>query len=366
MRGACFLGKARLGQTSINNKLRLGASCFEGEAEFYSARIKILEFIDANYQFVDASDRVRPLKKRIPGEPPAGFKRIMDSKAELDRKFEPMIFKKVESLLNTKRFRKRRDTIEELFPFEPRTLTLTDISFERFHGGPHRELSQELAMRCARGQDPTKFSRDPYLQLEEYYRHIGEDGAAVTIHYEGHCAVRQNAIAAWIAPEQGRFGRSILRKLVPDFVWKWSTGYEALEQGRVNWSLLRILVPDLIWKWSTGYGHRMWRLVVICLCLVAMGTVVYWSDNALVPPHGVHTPIPSPDTWYIKGLDRTVYSGDLLLPALNLRAGDIRIPNPDGWFYETYEAIHQLFGYVLLVLVIAWLTAVAKGDRRDR
>jgi thiosulfate reductase cytochrome b subunit len=58
-----------------------------------------------------------------------------------------------------------------------------------------------------------------------------------------------------------------------------------------------------------------------------------------------------------------VYSADLLIPVLDLRAGDVRIPNAN---LSLYEAFHQFAGWVLIALLIAWITAVAKGDRSDR
>jgi len=114
----------------------------------------------------------------------------------------------------------------------------------------------------------------------------------------------------------------------------------------------------------------MKRLALIFLFFVAIGTVIFWSDNALDLPSGVDAADQSQQMWpekmWPKIWDRTIYSTDLLIPMLDMRGGDVRIPNAAGWFYEGYEAFHRFVGWVLIVSLIAWITAVAKGDRSDR
>jgi hypothetical protein len=327
LRRAYFAGRVRLSQVTIKNKLRLGASCFKGEAELYDSDIKILELIDANYhQF--------PLEIRTTEEREE-FATIVETKDELERIFKPITFRWVASKLKTRRFRERERKVEELFPFKPDKVTLTDISFERFHGGPNRELAWELALRFCEGQDPTKFSRDPYLQLKKYYSSIGEDDDALDIHYRGRCALRENAKASR--------SRS--------------------KTGRVHWSRLK-MTTDSIWKLFTGYGQKMHRLLLAFLFFVTLGTIVFWSQTTLTLPPGTkeitEKAILSEQAWP-KLADRIVYSADLLIPVLDLRAGDTRIvTNSVTWFYE----VVQIFvGWLLIALLIAWITAVAKGDR---
>ena len=326
LRCAYFAGRVRLSQASIKNKLRLGASRFEGEAELYDSDIKILELIDANYHL----ERKHPLEIRTTEERD-DFATIVQTKDELERIFKPITFSWVASKLKTRRFRGRKRTVEELFPFKPNKLTLTGISFERFHGGPNRELAWELALKFCEGQDPTRFSRDPYLQLKKYYSSIGEDDDALDIHYRGRCALRKNAKAS----------RSRSKK------------------GRVHWSWPKIWITDSIWKWSTGYGQKMYRLLLTFAVLVAFGTAVLWSDRALTPlpeaARSVQEQQGSP-----KLVDRMVYSVDLLIPVLDLRAGDARIVDSVRWLYEVFLIFA---GWLLIALLIAWITAVAKGDR---
>jgi hypothetical protein len=306
-----------LGQSSIGERLRLGGSYFEREVELYSTDIRVLELIDANYPIKERPLQVRDSKRQDGSEP------VLTSK-ELERIFGE----------GTKRFRitrskDRQKKVEDLFPFQPAMLNLTDISFERFHGGPHRELARDLAVRLSEGQDPTKFSRDPYLQLEKYYSDIGDEDDALDIHYKGHCALRKNAKA-----------------------YKRSS-----EEGRVNWSRMKIWGPDLIWKWTTGYGQQMKRLLYIFVVFVVAGTLFFWSNNTLTVPSRVETSAES-QQMQPKWVDRMVYSLDLLIPVLDLRGGDIRIPND-----TRYEVLHIFIGWLLVALLIAWITAIAKGGR---
>jgi hypothetical protein len=320
LRNAYFAGKMRLGQSSIGDRLRLGGSYFKKEVELYGTDIGILELIDANYEISNE----HPLRIRDP-ERQDGFLPVLTGE-ELKRTFG-----KSTNRLRFRSTRARREKVEALFPFRPAMLNLTDITFKRFHGGPHRELARHLAVRLSQGQDPTKFSRDPYLQLEKYYSDIGDEDDALDIHYKGHCALRANAKA-----------------------YKRSS-----KEGRVNWSRMKIWGPDLVWKWTTGYGQQMKRLLYIFAFFVVAGTLFFWSEDALTKPDGTELSAQSQQMWP-KWLDRMVYSLDLLIPVLDLRGGDVRIPDDTRW---NYEVLHIFVGWLLVALLIAWITAIAKGGR---
>ena len=225
LRCAYFAGRVRLSQASIKNKLCLGASRFEGEVELYDSDIKILELIDANYHL----DKQNPLRSRNTAER-GDFAKIVETEDDLERKFKKGALTRTASVLKleTPRIRERQSIVKGLYPFKLGKVTLTGITFERFHGGPNRELAWDLAIRFVEGQDRTRFSRDPYLQLEKYYSSIGEDSYALDVNYKGHCAIRKNAKAFKRNPQE----------------------------GRVDWSRARIWGPDFIWKWTTGYGQK--------------------------------------------------------------------------------------------------------------
>jgi len=328
LRCAYFAGRVRLSQASIKNKLCLGASRFEGEVELYDSDIKILELIDANYHL----DKQNPLRSRNTAER-SDFAKIVETEDDLKRKFKKGALTRTASVLKleTPRIRERQRIVEGLYPFKLGKVALTGITFERFHGGPNRELAWDLALRFVEGQDRTRFSRDPYLQLEKYYSSIGEDSYALDVNYRGHCAIRKNAKAFKRNPQE----------------------------GRVDWSRAKIWGPDVIWKWTTGYGQKMFRLLLIFLFFVALGTIVLWSDEALKKLPGGTANIQAQQGWP-KPIDRIVYSVDLLIPVIDLRAGDSRIVAPHLWFYEV---VHIFVGWLLVALLIAWVTAIARGNR---
>jgi len=104
----------------------------------------------------------------------------------------------------------------------------------------------------------------------------------------------------------------------------------------------------------------MFRLLLIFLFFVALGTMVLWSDEALkLPPAEAGGNIQQEQGWP-KPVDRIVYSIDLLIPGVDLRAGDSRIVAPQLW---VYEVVHIFVGWLLVALLIAWVTAIARGSR---
>ena len=59
-------------------------------------------------------------------------------------------------------------------------------------------------------------------------------------------------------------------------------------------------------------------------------------------------------------IDRIVYSVELLIPVIDMRPGDSRIVAPHLW---GYEVVHIFVGWLLVALLIAWVTAIARGNR---
>jgi hypothetical protein len=128
------------------------------------------------------------------------------------------------------------------------------------------------------------------------------------------------------------------------------------------------MTTDFILKLFTGYGQKMYRLLLAFLFFVTLGTIFFWSQATLTLPPGAEEATKKAtkeaalsEQASPKWADRIVYSADLLIPVLDLRAGDTRIvTNSAMWFYE----VVQIFvGWLLIALLIAWITAVAKGDR---
>jgi hypothetical protein len=372
LRGVYSAGRFRLGQSYVLGKLRLGGSRFSKGVELYNTESKILELIDANYPIqshhlmarlatvpekYEAEESEREKASAFEAE---NFAVVVTKGAKLEQMFgnpgsklKPLKnFHKLRKINKFKEWSNQDDErdliVERLFSFKPGRLNLTDISFERFHGGPNRNLAWELAHKLLEAQDPCRFSRDPYLQLEKYYTAIGEEDDANDMHYEGHCALRNNARSRRKDPKK----------------------------GRVSWSRRKIWGPDFVWKWSAGYGQKMYRLLILFLVFVAVGTVIFWPDKALVVPPGATPSIKKQQiSW--KPADRVAYSVDLLLPVLDLRTGDARIPNytwkrvPQwaeiiglrrGEILKYYEVFHIFAGWLLIGLLLAWITAKARGS----
>jgi hypothetical protein len=245
--------------------------------------------------------------------------------------------------------------VEDLDPFNPNRLNLTSTVFERFHGGPNRWLARRLASRLAADQDPTKFSQDPYVHLENYYDSSGEPYEARSIYYEGRCAVRENAKA---------YRRAYLG-------------------GKVLWPWGRIWFTDFGLKWMTGYGVKARRCVLPLMLLVVVGTIVFWPNNALRPtpsttPSGTPTnavassdldrPGAKPEAGSLAAhaWERFSYSADLALPTVSfqgvsiLEAGAANKLVPQGSWREMYAAVHQVLGQLLILLFVATVLGFAR------
>jgi hypothetical protein len=230
------------------------------------------------------------------------------------------------------------DLVKMLFPFKMRHqryvtgLNLTSTTFERFHGGPSDKLAKRLGLKLADKQDPTKFSIDPYLQLRNHYLKIGDENTAGAIRTSGYCALRMNAWSHWC--KQG---------------------------GRTAWSWKRWLA-EVVLYWPTTYGHRVWHLILLTIgALLISGTLMFWSHGALSPASPeVDRPLEvPPDRNYVEKLfQRSIYSLDLLIPALNLRYEAMWIP--DRLYALGYATIHSILGWILAALLIAWLSGVIK------
>jgi len=216
-------------------------------------------------------------------------------------------------------------------------------------------------MKLVKEQDPGKFSRDPYLQLERYFKKIGDDAEAADIHYKSHLDFRQKA-----NDPNGR----------PAWTWKRNVG---------DWLLFR----------GIGYGHKAWLLLLPILIIILTGALVFWHDNALVlspdkaaksapvpadgstaqstavPDDGstaksMPVPADSSNFWQ-KALERSAYSLDLLVPVLDLRYGTMWIPNPSEsqpWrgLREFYAIAHSVIGWALIAVILAWLAGIIKTE----
>jgi hypothetical protein len=115
-------------------------------------------------------------------------------------------------------------SLDKTLPFrQDSRVNLRECQFDRFSGSP------KVAKGMAKRQKPEEFSRDPYLQLEKYYRGVGNELEAKRMHYKGRSELRKNA---------------------------WTRGKRAAE-----WPLGTKLADASIWL-LTGYGVRTYLLLI--------------------------------------------------------------------------------------------------------
>jgi hypothetical protein len=219
------------------------------------------------------------------------------------------------------------------FPFTEGSLDLRECTFKRFSG------SEQEAMNFAKAQDPTKFSRDPFLQLEKYYESIGNDAQARTTYYQGRRALRNNV----------RMENSSTR---------WSWGRHVADE------LLRVL---------TGYGVRTWRLLFPISFFILLGLVVFLPSNALDATEAETTATSrnAGEKSATKGspsrvdqndqeaglLDGIAYDLDVFLPVDLGAAGQWE---PGQEWRRIYLVIHSLMGWLLVPLLVASLAGIIR------
>jgi len=194
-------------------------------------------------------------------------------------------------------------------------LDLRECTFERFQG------DKVQARDLLNAQDPSRFSRDPYQQLEKYYANIGDEAEAKDIYLEGRLALRKNA-------------------------YRQNTSTKWTLRQKINDEILRLL---------TGYGVRIGRLFVIALIVLALGTFIFYlPDNALqLSSNSTEAP-----SWQEGVFYRTAYSLDLFLPLVNLHIDENWEPN--GPWLQAYAIGHAMVGWLIVPLLLAALAGIIR------
>ena len=355
LRWTYWAEKAKLGQIEISKKLSLEGACFQGPIDLYDSNIGVLELWDPNHS-EDEIFQVRSTEQDVLSivveEDHHELHMLDESEIEADY-FRNRLRKRTGELVHSlyeffhdlfpflrapQDQDEPEDLVKELFPFKMRHerrvtgLNLTGTTFDRFHGGPSDKLARRLALKLANKQDPTKFSIDPYLQLRKHYLKIGDENTAGVMRTSGYRALRKNAWRHW----RNRGGRT---------AWSWK-----------RW------LAEIVIYWPTSYGHRIWHLLLLAIgSLFIVGTLIFWSHGALIaasPDTKGPLEVPPNENYVGKLFERSIYSLDLLIPALDLRYEAMWIPS--HWLAIAYATIHSIFGWVLAALLIAWLTGVIK------
>jgi hypothetical protein len=152
------------------------------------------------------------------------------------------------------------------------------------------------------------FSSDAYSNLEEFLKRKGEEGKANNIY--------------------------ITQK------WRELKGLNSLDKaGNV---LLYLLV---------GYGRRPWLAFVWGALFVLIGWAVFFRRRGMSPikPENEDRPYSA-----------LLYSLDLFLPFVNLRADDIWEPRRDRRWARRYVPVHTLLGWILIPIGLAAVSGLIK------
>src|SRR5215203_514680 len=298
LRHASFAGTVRLGHAQLMQKLRLRGAGFKGKVELYNVTIKIIEIIED----MEWRKALADLMER--------------------QRFEGSIYGSY-CFMHKLALQKNSLEVAEaaIFPFKAaNSLTLNDISFDRFHAGPTKKLARNLALRFVDVQDLKRFSRDPHLQLERYYKAIGDEAEARKLHYKGHCAFRTST--------KNRLGPG-----------GWTRKQSA-------W--------DLFLNVSVGYGLQAWRLLFPLLFILVVGIMVFSQPEALVTKAD-DSVIKAASMW--RGL---AYSFDLLIPVLTFPPADQWAP--EGYKREMFAVFEVIVGWLFVPLMIAAWSGIVRND----
>lgn len=220
---------------------------------------------------------------------------------------------------------------------EDSKVDLRECRFERFDGTP------KVARALAKSQRPGEFSRDPYIQLEKYYSSVGNELEAKRFHFRGRSEQRKNAFR--------RGNKS------------------------TKWPLPTKVSNVSLWV-LTGYGVQTWRLFLFILAFIALGTYVFWGENALSDTAQI-SGSSQPDValqistqsnqqqqqleeFWPHLFERASYSLDLFLPVVNLHIDENW--RPSSTRLELYAVGHGMIGWGLVPLLLTSLTGIIRRE----
>lgn len=308
-----------------------GLQC-EGNGYFRRTRFEAkakTRFVDARFDFLECQSALFNGKVHFDYTQVSGRLTLWGTRFQDDVSFQNMSVRNL-SLFSLQDERPMSDH----FPFNKK-IDLRQFTFDDFEGtkGQQRRIVDVQAL--------SKFSQDPYLQFEQYYRSIGDDAYAKDVYYAGRLSLRRKA-SHWGG-------------------WK--------RMG--DWFLC----------WTVGYGVKIWRLLILwMLPLLTIGTIVFWSDAALTKKEesNISAAISSLGHKFLKEVvteeraDRSTavykffkhlghrvwYSTDLFMPVVDLQIVK-EYGRPQG-LRGIYTVFHVIMGWVLVPLLIASLSGVIK------
>lgn len=222
------------------------------------------------------------------------------------------------------------------FPFTDK-LNLRGLTFEIFEGG------KKHWKKFVEAQQPDKFSRDPYIQIEKYFHKIGDEVKSTEVYFEGRSELRKYA----------------LNQKIEDITWS---------RKRKLW--------DWFLKHLTGYGVQTERLFIPIIVFVGIGTCVFWDNNFLNQIDNKKTNLSHsfvrvseiPEEIIDNNLSRNIfkklgYSVDLFIPVLDLQiANKLELSESAPLWKQYYRVFHIFAGWFLIPLLIASISGIIRRD----
>jgi hypothetical protein len=179
-------------------------------------------------------------------------------------------------------------------------VTLDGISYRALTGKPDAGVWEGLSSLM---QTRSKYTAEPYIQLEDFLRKHGFDDPAddlLTI--------------------QKRLERRSMSLLSLNFWWS--------------------LTDDLLVR----YGSRPFRPIIICIVFVLFGSMVFGSRSRMYPREEKDANRYFSPFWY---------SLDLFFPVIDLQFKNLWAPRQDWRFGRIYAQVHRVLGWVLTGLALA-------------
>jgi hypothetical protein len=229
------------------------------------------------------------------------------------------------SLLNT-RISKRANLGDSEFralnilnvtwPKEHNKINLDGIKFEHISAGPKSTDWKKLFKWI----DGSRFSKQAYSQLEEFYRRSGQKEIA-------------DNIFLGLKRREEIYAKNI------DWLWKF---------------ILRQLI---------GHGREMKKTVFYCIIIITLGSMVFWEKDGMVRKNINGGSIIIYNTQKIEYHDHFYhpiwYSIDLFLP-IDLGMAKYWEPKPERCLAWNYSKIQMIMGWALITLLVAAAIGIIK------
>ena len=189
------------------------------------------------------------------------------------------------------------------WPAESKSVILHGMTYKHIDAGIEKDTWQELLAWV----DGSKYSGQPYVQLEEFFRAAGYPERADTV---------------FIARKQRE-------------------RTEALEGLTAWWNLF---LDKFV-----GYGRKPERVLVLSVLVVLLGALPFRRREYMGPQKREYASRPYNPFWY---------SLDLFLPFVDLRMAKVWMPMQDRRFARQYARVQTILGWILIPIGLAAIMGI--------